>query len=233
MSLTLVVTAVDVERDAVADGIGEPHEITVGPYLRSKRCRTPSGDVLVVAGGVGPAAAAGAASYVVAVEPVTLMLSMGIAGAFPSTRLPMGAVAIASAIVAADLGAMSPERFLDLGAMGLDGGAAVTCDADLVATCVDRATAAGMTVAVGPVLTLSTMTGTASRAAQLMSEHGAVAEAMEGAGVAHVAALHGIPVGEIRTISNQVGDRDRAAWDVLAAVNALTDVARAVLVPGW
>lgn len=233
MGLTVVITAVDVERDAVADGIGDPHEIHVGPYLRSKRCETDGDDVLVVAGGVGPAAAAAAAAYVVGIQRVTTLVSMGIAGAFTGSALPMGGVAVATTIVAADLGAMSPERFLDLGAMGLDGGAAVTCATGHVAATVQRVTAAGLPLATGPVLTLSTMTGTSERAAQLMGEHGAVAEAMEGAGVAHVAALHGLPVLEVRTISNHVGTRDRASWDILAALTSLTTTARAVFGPGW
>ena len=38
--------------------------------------------------------------------------------------------------------------------------------------------------------------------------------------VAHVAALHGLPVLEVRTISNEVGLRDRTSWDL---VTALTD----------
>ena len=35
---------------------------------------------------------------------------------------------------------------------------------------------------------------------------------MEGAAVAHVAHLHGIPVGEVRGISNMVTNRDTGAW---------------------
>ena len=35
---------------------------------------------------------------------------------------------------------------------------------------------------------------------------------MEGAAVAHVAHLHGMPVGEVRGISNLVTNRDTSAW---------------------
>ena len=233
MAVTLVVTAVDVERDAVADGVGEPQAVTIGPYRHSRRCETNGDDVLVVSGGVGPAAAAAATAYVVAVESVRRIISIGIAGAFQSAHLPAGAVAVADQIVAADLGAMSPERFLDLQAMGLDGAAAVSCDPQMVERARSTLSAAGLTTRVGPVLTLSTMTGTAERAAQLMSEHGAVAEAMEGAGVAHVAALHGLPVLEVRSISNQVGVRDTSQWDILGALETLTVVGRSLLRHGW
>ncbi|HEV2888919.1 MAG TPA: futalosine hydrolase, partial [Frankiaceae bacterium] len=189
-------------------------------------------DVLVVAGGVGPAAAAAATAHVVATHDVALVVSMGVAGAFASARLAHGDTAVATTIVAADLGAMSPERFLDLAALGLDGGAAVDCPPDLVRTVAQRVGDAGLHVAVGAILTLSTMTGTAERAAELMSRHGGVAEAMEGAGVAHVAALHGLPVLEVRTISNEVGLRDRTSWDLVTALTSLGTAAGAVFGPG-
>jgi futalosine hydrolase len=229
MTLTLVVTAVAAERDAVADGIGSPQAVTVGPYASSRRCETDGYDVLVVAGGVGPAAAAAATAYAVATHDVALVVSMGVAGGFASARLAHGDVALATSIVAADLGAMSPERFLDLAALGLDGGATVDCPADLVGAARDRLAAAGMHVAVGAILTLSTMTGTAERAAELMGRHGAVAEAMEGAGVAHVASLHDLPVLEVRAISNEVGLRDRTSWDLVTALTALGDAAGVLL----
>jgi nucleoside phosphorylase len=38
--------------------------------------------------------------------------------------------------------------------------------------------------------------------------------------VAHVAHLHGIPVGELRGISNMVTDRDTSAWRLNAAALA-------------
>jgi futalosine hydrolase len=48
-----------------------------------------------------------------------------------------------------------------------------------------------------------------------------VAEAMEGFGVAEAAARHGLPVLELRTVSNPVGPRDRAAWRIGEALEAL------------
>ena len=229
MALILVVTAVAAERDAIADGIGEPQAVTCGPFGSCRRCETDGLDVLVVAGGVGPAAAAAATAHVCATEDVRLVLSMGVAGAFASSRLQHGDAAVASSIVAADLGAMSPERFLDLSALGLDGGAAVDSPPELVTAAHERLTAAGLNTAVGPILTLSTMTGTTERAAELMARHGAIAEAMEGAGVAHVATLHGLPVLEVRTVSNEVGLRDRASWDLVTALLSLGTAAKALL----
>src|SRR5438105_2588005 len=75
---------------------------------------------------------------------------------------------------------------------------------------------------VGPTLTVSTVTGTDQRAVELASRHGALAEAMEGAGVCAAAAARGVAVLEIRAISNPVGRRDRAGWDVPGALAALS-----------
>lgn len=70
---------------------------------------------------------------------------------------------------------------------------------------------------------MSTVTGTAARAAALRARHPrALAEAMEGFGVAEAAAAHGTPVLEIRAVSNPVGPRDRAAWRIGEALGALT-----------
>ena len=45
-------------------------------------------------------------------------------------------------------------------------------------------------------------------------------ESMEGAAIVHVALAHGLPVGEIRGISNAVGDRDPSRWRVHEAARA-------------
>jgi nucleoside phosphorylase len=50
-----------------------------------------------------------------------------------------------------------------------------------------------------------------------------VVEAMEGFGVLRAAALAGVPAVEVRAVSNEVGEEDRARWDVPAALGALED----------
>jgi futalosine hydrolase len=75
---------------------------------------------------------------------------------------------------------------------------------------------------VGDVLTVSTVTGTASTTAALLARHpGAVAEAMEGFGVASAAHQAEAAFVELRTISNLVGPRDREAWRMAEALAKL------------
>jgi futalosine hydrolase len=51
---------------------------------------------------------------------------------------------------------------------------------------------------------------------------------MEGAGVAAAAALHNVPAAELRAVSNPVGPRDRAAWEIPRALEALGRAVAAV-----
>ncbi|MEO3978635.1 futalosine hydrolase [Streptomyces sp. CAU 1734] len=179
-------------------------------------------DVLV--GGVGPAAAAAAASKALSAAsgsaPYDLVVSAGIGGGF-AERAPVGSLVVADAVVAADLGADSPGGFLPVDELGF--GRTVHLPPAALA-----ARAAGLAGAVhAPVLTVSTVTGTAARAAELRARHPrAAAEAMEGFGVAEAAALHGVPVLEIRAVSNPVGPRDRAAWRIGDALTALSTAFR-------
>ncbi|MGF1425234.1 futalosine hydrolase [Kitasatospora sp. LaBMicrA B282] len=192
----LVVVAVPAEADAVRRG-------------------APADRVTVVTAGVGPAAAATATALALAAERHPLVVSAGIAGGF-APHAPIGTVVAADAIVAADLGAQTPEGFRDVAELGF-GTAAHTPPPELVALL-----AAATGALTGPVLTVSTVTGSAQRAAELAARHpGAAAEAMEGFGVAEAAARLRVPALELRTVSNPVGPRDRAAWRIDEALAAL------------
>ncbi|HET6859106.1 MAG TPA: futalosine hydrolase [Streptomyces sp.] len=213
----LVVTAVPAERDAVTRAWGPDSPATCGVALD------------VIAAGVGPAAAAAGAATALTRRPYDLVVSAGIGGGF-QTVAPLGSVVVADAIVAADLGAETPDGYVPVTGLGF-GTVRHLPPAALV-----RAVADATGAVTGTVLTVSTVTGSAARTAELLARHpDAAAEAMEGFGVAEAAALHGAPVLEIRAVSNAVGPRDRAAWRIGAALAALT-TAFGKLVPvldGW
>jgi futalosine hydrolase len=215
---TLVVTAVAAERDAAAAALGA----TPLPELPYDAVGTDS-VVVAAAGAVGPVAAAVATSRLLtALTPagaIDLVISAGIAGGFAG-RAAIGDLVLANAVLFADLGALTDDGFADAATLGFAGGEAL---APVSAGWVGRAlTAAGLPVVNGTILTLATMTGTDAGAKALATAHpGAVAEAMEGYGVAWAAVEHGVPWAEVRAVSNTIGRRDRATWDIPAAFTAL------------
>ncbi|MER5517103.1 futalosine hydrolase [Streptomyces sp. NPDC002763] len=212
-------TAVPAERDAVAGAFtGGTTEVRLPA---ATLLRTAEGYDLLAAG-VGPAlAAAGTATALTAAaldgRPYALVVSAGIAGGFRPAA-PVGSLVVADEIIAADLGAETADGFVPVTELGF-GTVSHRPPDPLV-----RATAEATGARPGAVLTVSTVTGSAARAAELHARHPhALAEAMEGFGVAEAAAAHGVPVLEIRAVSNPVGPRDRAAWRIADALAALTE----------
>jgi futalosine hydrolase len=196
--------------------------VPVGPY-RAARCA--GGDVLV--SGIGPAAAAAATATALALGAYDACLSLGICGAFRGTA-SIGDAVVSTHLVAGDLGADAPAGFLGLGALGWDE-EEVEVEAGLLAALLKRLDESVL----GPVLTVSTVTGTRARADELAERHGAVAEAMEGWGVWEAARRHGVAVAEVRTVSNLIGDRDPSAWDISSAFDALAAVGTRLLGASW
>lgn len=214
MTDVLVVTAVPAEAEAVRAGRGPT--VTVAPV------------------GVGPAVAGAATARLLALaeaagRPYRVVVSAGVAGGFPG-QVQVGGTVVGTSAIAADLGADSPTGFIPVDQLGmpaelLGGGTTIIADPTLVA-----ALRAALPAAVaGPVLTVGTVTGTVAGTDALLRRHpDAVAEAMEGYGVAVAAAHAGLPFVELRTISNPIGPRDRDAWRLREALAALTEAAAAL-----
>lgn len=210
----LIVTAVPAERDAVMRGLQGADYVDV------------------IAAGVGSAAAAaGTATALAAGGDYRLVISAGIGGGFAG-KAAIGSLVVADVIVAADLGAETQEGFLSLDELGF-GSARAAVSHDWSSRLLDALHSSGLAVMSGPVLTVSTATGTAETTAALAARvPGAAAEGMEGHGVAVAAQGLSIPIAEIRAISNTVGPRDRAAWrigEALAALEAASQALREVL----
>jgi futalosine hydrolase len=205
----LIVTAVSTERDAILRGLGSTSRF----------------DVLDV--GVGSVAAAVQTAKAMATIKYQLVICAGIGGGF-TDRAKIGSLVVADEIVAADLGAQTQHGFCSLDEMGL-GSTRFRVDPNLVVQVTEPLREAGLAVITGPVLTLSTVTGTTITAKELVKRvPGAVAEAMEGFGVATVAQTYHVPFLEIRAISNLVGPRDRDKWRIDEALDVLSSASSAL-----
>jgi futalosine hydrolase len=198
----LVMTAVSAEKDAVLRGLRNSDKF----------------DVRLA--GVGPALAAARTAKALAEADYELVISAGIAGGFAG-RAEVGSLVVATEIVAADLGAQTTDGFLSLDELGF-GTTCISAESSIAIKVTEALRAAGLTVHFGPVLTVSTATGTAATALERSTQvPGAAAEGMEGFGVATAALDRGLPILEIRAISNPVGPRDRESWRIKEALEAL------------
>lgn len=151
------------------------------------------------------------------------MINAGIAGGFPN-KADVKSVVLASEVIAADLGAETAEGFSSIEQLGF-GISTIAIDHLQVKKVAEALQTAGLTTTIGPILTLSTVTGTTETTLQLTKRFPlATAEAMEGFGVALAAKEADVPMLEIRTISNLVGPRNKAAWKIKEALSTLETV---------
>ena len=241
MTRLLIVTAVTAEADAVRAGIARAgtdradadradaaraNDTQADADRRgTARASVDAARVTVEPVGVGPAAAAAGTARLLALAeaagtPYEAVVCAGIAGGFV-TRAEVGATVLGTRSIAADLGAEAPGGFLRIEDLGF-GTSILEAEPHLLKSLSE----ALPTAVLGEILTLATVTGSAATAAALATRFPeAVAEAMEGYGVATAAAQAGIAYAELRTISNPIGPRDRTAWRLGEALAALTKAA--------
>jgi futalosine hydrolase len=172
--------------------------------------------------GVGPVNAAVALTRFLAQHEARAVIACGVGGAYPGSGLELAEVVCAESETYGDLGAESTEGFLDMRALGfpvIDGDPPLFNRLPLDIFPTARRV---------PFVTCATCTGTDQKAAALVARTGGAVESMEGAAIVHVARVMGVRVGELRGISNVVGDRDQSRWRLREAAAA----ARGTLV-GW
>jgi futalosine hydrolase len=170
--------------------------------------------ITVVRTGVGPVNAAFALTRRLGESHPRAVIACGVGGAYAASGLAIGDVVSADSETYGDLGATSPEGFLDMQALGFP--------------VVDRQPPLFNRLPLDlfptarrvPFVTCSTCTGTDEDARAIVARTGGAVESMEGAAIVHVARLSHVPVGEIRGISNIAGRRDRATWRLQDAAAA-------------
>lgn len=220
----LLVAAHPKEVAAVVRGLGgEPADLAPGPAAWALCCARAGFDV--VRSGVGKANAAGCLARTLDPARHHLVLNVGVAGVLPGVHgVGVGGVVLGSESVFADEGLARENGFEDLAAMGLGepalAGAGVRFPAEPCT--LDRLRPLAHVVA--PIACVSTCSGTDALAGEVAQRTGAIAEAMEGAACALVAARLGVPFAELRVISNTTGDRARQAWDLAGALRVLEGV---------
>ena len=180
--------------------------------------------------GMGKTNASHAATLLIERFSPRIIINFGIGGAYPSSDLRVGDVAIADKEIYGDEGLWLKDGFHTVDSTGIPflkkGRRKYFNEFPLhppippsVASRTDLARGGGRGVKIksGAFVTVSASTGTNKRAKELEKRFNAICENMEGAAVAHVCAIYGIPMIEVRGISNIVEDRNRGKWDIKTA----------------
>jgi futalosine hydrolase len=229
LTLRLIVAATRAELEPLLGRLEGSEEFAL-PYGKAVRgCRL--GVPLVAAWlGVGKVnTAAGLALAVRTLDPKAVV-QLGIGGAFPGAPVEVGGAAVAAAEVHLDCGveisaAEAGPRFEDMEALGfplLAGPVPVFNRIPLAGRLPETLSAQRW-----PLLsfgTAETVTGRPERAHWLARRFGVAVESMEGAAAAQVCLALGVPFGEIRGVSNLVGERDWERWRIPAALAAAHEV---------
>ncbi|MEG2173302.1 MAG: futalosine hydrolase [Desulfovibrionaceae bacterium] len=163
--------------------------------------------------GIGPINAGIALGIALCRRPdIKGVINIGLAGSFTLTRAPLGSTIMVTEEIWPEYG-LADDNGVDARGLGFPlwapqgDGMPVW---ERIPLCVDAARLALPSLhhlEQGSSLTVAGVTNSTARAARLQHCYGALLENMEGFAVALACARHGVPLIELRTISNVVGSR--------------------------
>jgi futalosine hydrolase len=177
--------------------------------------------------GMGKTNAAHSVTVLIEKFSPSCIVNFGIGGAYPSSGLRVGDIAVAEKEVYADEGVLLKDGLHSFEITGIPllkvRGRKYFNEFPADKRLSRLALKAACTIdhcKSGVFLTVSACTGTRKRAGELAAKFSPICENMEGAAIAHICRIYGIPFVEIRGISNTVEDRNMKKWDIeLAAEN--------------
>jgi futalosine hydrolase len=178
----------------------------------------PRAGVETLISGIGPVDAAVRTTRALAAQRYDVVVSCGIAGAFPGVAHVGDGV-----VVGEELYEMQQESGAPL---ALPSGSLIADRVPSDAQLIEAITALGFPLVRG--ITVAHVTAT-DATAQRLRARGAEIESMEGFAVLRAAQLANVPSIEVRGISNMVGDRSKNEWDFDAGIMGLRRVLNATL----
>ncbi len=216
MAVTLLVTATGLEAAPLKEALLW-HPL---PSFYGELFKLPEQDIYLAHLGVAKVnTAAGLALALHTLKP-DRVIQFGIGGAFAEAGLELGQVAAATQETHLDTGVQLEHDWQGMETLGFpllgDYYNTLPTDAELTQTLI---TLTGATP--GVFGTSETVTGNRAGASALYERFEVAVESMEGAAAAQVCIALGVPFAELRGISNMVGERDKARWDIGGAVKAV------------
>ncbi len=174
--------------------------------------------------GVGKVNAAHSATLILENYDVDLMILFGIGGAYKGVRT--GDIAVAQSENYAEEGILAEDGWKSMEFTGFpllknkkEYFNNFPMDSGLSQLAIKVSGDFGFNTAYGNFITVSQCSGTRESGELLKNRFDGICENMEGAAAAHICAMYGIPVIEIRGISNMVENRDTKKWNIPLAVS--------------
>jgi len=174
--------------------------------------------------GVGKVNAAHSATLMLENYDVDLMILFGIGGGYKGARI--GDVAVAQSENYAEEGVMTEDGWKSMEFIGFpllknekEYFNTFQMESRLSHLAVKVSGDLGFKAAYGNFITVSQCSGTRESGELLKSRFNGICENMEGVAVAHICAMYGIPVIEIRGISNIIEKREPKKWNIPLAVS--------------
>lgn len=221
---TLIVAATAAEVAPLSAAAG----IDAASTERSRSGRVAGHEVDLLITGVGMVATAIWCATALSARDYALALNLGLCGTF-DRAVALGTVVHVTSDRFSELGAEDGDDFStvhDLGLLGPDeppfrDGAIVNASPPVNPALRRLATVNGITV--------NTVHGNEATIAAVAQRFQPQVESMEGAAFMYACALREIPYAQVRAVSNVVERRNRAAWQIGAAVHALNATALQLL----
>ena len=234
MEEILVLSATAFEQEALREKIerGVRREVAGREWIRGEIAGR---EVLLVATGLGAVNTAHALTCVLQAQRPVWVLQVGIGGAYPEGGLRIGDLALASEECYGDLGVRTEQGWQGAELIGipvLEQGERYFNRFSLDGEWVQRAARILPEAKVGTFVTVQECSGTDALGLERGRRFGGVCENMEGAAVAHLCALYGVPFVEVRAMSNIVEARDRDTWDLPLALDRAQAAALRLLQEG-
>ncbi len=189
--------------------------------------------VVLIETGIGAVNTAQALTVALQEISPEFVLQIGIGGAYLSSGLNKGDLALATEENYGDLGVITSAGWSPADEIGIpilsaerDYYNTYPLEPALVARAQHILEQSGECAMQGPFVTVQQCTGREDIGNELAARFNAICENMEGAAAAHVCTLYTVPFLELRAISNRVEDRNKDAWDIPRAVQSVQIAAR-------
>ena len=189
-------------------------------------------ELLIAFSGLGKINAATAASAILSSFSASRLWMWGSAGAYPSARVEIDDVALASEEILGDEGVATMSTWKPLDVIGIP---LLETQGEPIFNRIPvdpeelklarrllshwESLSSAPRIHLGPFVTVSAASGSLARARLLADRFGAMCENMEGAAVAQVCLRYQVPFMEIRGLSNWAGDRNKERWHLAKALD--------------